>query len=195
MSNRDIFDLVSRASPWHVTMKSKSENLVENLRGRNISLDSAMSLFPNWALPISSFFGPIFVADNKRCSMLVPFVSDDLFVVEVYIFLAVFLPNGVVNYGIDIFLKVSVEIRVESSMIPWTFLLFPRNFFDVIDCAWFNFIDRFLFNCVARVWFNWFARNCTLICLVFIERNMAIFLKIFFSPVFSSLGLYYHYQQ
>ena len=37
MSNRDIFDLVSRASPWHVTMKSKSENLVENLRGRNIS--------------------------------------------------------------------------------------------------------------------------------------------------------------
>ena len=37
MSNRDIFDLVSRGSPWHVTMKSKSENLVENLRGRNIS--------------------------------------------------------------------------------------------------------------------------------------------------------------
>ena len=50
--------------------------------------------------------------------MLVPFVSDDLFVVEVYIFLALFLPNGVVNYGIDILLKVSVEIRVESSMIP-----------------------------------------------------------------------------
>ena len=49
-----------------------------------------------------------------------------------------------------------------------------------------NCFARNLFNCFARIWFNFFARNYTLIFLIFAESD----LKIFLSPIFLLLWVY-----
>ena len=65
-------------------------------------------------------------------------------------------------------------MRGICSMVYCNFLLFAFNLF--------NFISRVLFNCVALVLFNSFAHNCTLICLIFVERDIMIFLTILLYP-------------
>ena len=73
------------------------------------------------------------------------------------------------------------------NLISCYFLLFVRNLF--------NFIARVWVNCFARVWFNFFdsvncfARNYTLIFLVFIVSNLTIFLTIFLSTIFFFCGV------
>ena len=44
LSKCDIFDSVSRVSPWHSTMKSENENLVENFRYNRISAQIILEL-------------------------------------------------------------------------------------------------------------------------------------------------------
>ena len=60
--------------------------------------------------------------------------------------------------------------------------LFRSQFFNFIARSWFNFI--------ACVWFNCFARNYTLIFLIFVKRDLTIFLKIFLSTIFFILQSY-----
>ena len=48
----------------------------------------------------------------------------------------------------------------------------------------FNFIAHNLFNCFARVLYYCFDRNYTLICHVFVKRNIIILLNIFLSHNF-----------
>ena len=70
----------------------------------------------------------------------------------------------------------SFETRVKCSLIYCNFFLVAQKKF--------NFIDR--------VWFNCFAPNYILIFLIFVKRNIRIFLVIFLSTIFSSVVLYYH---
>ena len=55
-------------------------------------------------LPVISF-DPIVITNNKRCSVLVQFLSDDWSGVDMDIFLAAFLPNWVESGGVDILLR------------------------------------------------------------------------------------------
>ena len=59
-----------------------------------------MSLSPNRALIITRNFNPIVITDNKRCYILVRLVSTNFSVVNMYVFLAVFIPNGVYSDGV-----------------------------------------------------------------------------------------------
>ena len=46
------------------------------------------------------------------------------------------------------------------------------------------------FNFFACVWYNCFAHNYTLICLIYVERDLMIFLTIFLSAIFFLLWGY-----
>ena len=60
-------------------------------------LVSTIILSPNRVLPIVSFFKPIVVTDNKRCTILVFLVSSYWSVVDMDIHLVVFIPKWVIN--------------------------------------------------------------------------------------------------
>ena len=67
-----------------------------------VFLAYTMSLLPNFTISIAGYFNSIVVSNNYRCSIPVRFVSYYWSIVEMDIFLAVFLPNLVVNNGIGI---------------------------------------------------------------------------------------------
>ena len=60
-------------------------------------LDYAVILSSNHALPVRRYFDTMVTAGKSRCSILVQVVSIDLYVSNMDISLAVFLPNGGVN--------------------------------------------------------------------------------------------------
>ena len=84
------------------------------------------------------------------------------------------------------------------SLISWNFFLSACNLFNFIDCNLLNFIVRNLFNyfacvwysCFEIIWYNCFARVCALICLIFVERDIIIFLDISLSPILVRLWDY-----
>ena len=69
---------------------------------------------------------------------------------------------------------------MQSYFLQYTF--FTRNLF--------TFIVRDLFNGFTRAWFNCFACNYTLICLIFSEMDLTIFLTITLFPIFLLLWVY-----
>ena len=68
-------------------------------------LSCVMSLSPNFALTVLRYVDPIVVADKNRCTILVQFMTADLSVSKMDIFLAVVLPNLVVSDGVGRFLR------------------------------------------------------------------------------------------
>ena len=89
-------------------------------------------IFSKRALPIVSSLEPIFVSDNERCSILVRLASANWSVVKMDIWLVLFLSNGVVNEGIDIFSKMSFEMSVKCSLVYCYLLWFDQNLFNLI---------------------------------------------------------------
>ena len=70
------------------------------------------------------------------------------------------------------------------------FLQFPfvcSQFFNFISHVWLNYFARFCFNCFARI--NYFARNYTLILIIFVLRSLTIFLRIFLYPILFTISI------
>ena len=85
-------------------------------------LASTIILSPNRTLPIVSYFEPIVVTDNKRCSILVQLVSSNWSVFGMDIWLALFIPNIVVNDGIRrffIFFLTSLRVLMVCKSLGW----------------------------------------------------------------------------
>ena len=78
---------------------------------------------------------------------------------------------------------------MNSDFFIYTFV--RLQFFKYVACIWVNYFGRYLFNCLARVWFNYFAcfwfnffaHNYNLICLIFSERGLTIFMTISLSLI------------
>ena len=66
---------------------------------------------------------------------------------------------------------------------------FDCDLFNFIVWHLFNFFARVLINCFALVWFNFFARNYTLICIIFVERYHMIFLALIFIDRYHTIFL------
>ena len=85
------------------------------------------------------------------------------------IFLALFLPNGVVDdlYFEYYLFRFSIQVSKYFDVTDLTLLLvFLFNCFACVNyfaLSLLNFIVRNLFNCVTLIWNNFFASNHTLI--------------------------------
>ena len=87
-------------------LKDKSQSLCAYISMEYLAwLACTMSLSPNRALLIVRSLNHIIIANNERCFILVRLVSTNWSTVDMDIFLAVFLPNGVDSDSVGILLR------------------------------------------------------------------------------------------
>ena len=147
-------------------------------------------------------FYPIVTNVNKRCSILVQLVSVNLSIAEMFFFLAVFLPNGMVNDGVfncrgkfwnEGYIKSDFLVFYSLAICSSLLILFGSTVLLAFGSIlllifWCNYFSRFLFNFFAC--FNCLDLNYAFILLLFVVSNMKIFLKIFLSTIIFLLWSY-----
>ena len=145
--------------------------------------DSTKTSFNNCALPIVRSFYPIVTASIERCSILVQLVSVDWSIADVEIWLAAFIPNGVVNdldseyYACRLSIKVSKTFSVTNLIVLLSFCSIVFLASTVLIAIY----SKFQFFC--WLWYNFFARVYNIICLIVVERGIIIFLNILLTPI------------